>query len=406
MKILSKYMCILRPIASWNMVVIKRWKATGALQSPIHMMWLTNVPVMVANAFFSTSSGRTRTCSYASVKSIFERYFAHATSSWMTSWSGKGVTSFTILSFRCRASNTVLNFPSFLGIHRSGAACVTDQGSYHPDPTYWFIFAWSSSCNEFGQRGVKYLYCLLSSTRWISWLTSLQGGSWFRVPLTMSANSSCHYWRRRGKSSLVKACFLLFIFCERGSLSPTSDWEASFEGFSYLACITRMQSSLSSRPSTEDAMIDVRVRSTHSGDQYRCLNRWGRDISPRSAILNRISLWGCLLISYSLMADTISFHSHGIWGLKYQSNDCCGIGLSHSILVDGQVDELFVALPELMSLVASSFICCACNSFCSAHFFTICGSSGSTCLHLRVLWYSSFNIRSAPPDVHHPTHHP
>ena len=185
------------------MVVIKRWKVTGALQSPIHMTWLTNVPVMVANAFFSTSLGRTRTCSYASVKSIFERYFAHATSSWMTSWSGKGVTSFTILSFHCRTLTTVLNFPSFLGVHRSGVACVTDRGSHHPDPTYWFIFAWSSSHNEFGQCGVKYLYHLLLSTRWILWLTSLQEGSWFRVPLTMSANSSCHYWRRCGKSSLV-----------------------------------------------------------------------------------------------------------------------------------------------------------------------------------------------------------
>jgi len=69
---------------------------------------------------------------YASVRSIFERYFARATSSQMTSWSGKGVTSFTVLSFHCRASTTVLSLPFFLGMHSSGAACLTEWGSHHP----------------------------------------------------------------------------------------------------------------------------------------------------------------------------------------------------------------------------------------------------------------------------------
>ena len=129
MNISSRYMCMLQPIASRNIVVINRWNVAGALQSPIHITWLTNIPVMVANAFFSTSSTHTHTCSYASVRSIFERYFARATSSQMTSWSGKGVTSFTILSFRCRTSTTVLSLPSFLGMHSSDATCLTERGS-------------------------------------------------------------------------------------------------------------------------------------------------------------------------------------------------------------------------------------------------------------------------------------
>ena len=130
----SKYMCMLRPIASHNMVVIKCWNVAGALQSPIHITWLTNVLVMVANAFFSTSSGCTHTCSYVSDKSIFERYFAQATSSRITSWSGRGVTSFTILSFHCLASTMVLSFPSFFGMHKSGTACIMEQGSHHSAP--------------------------------------------------------------------------------------------------------------------------------------------------------------------------------------------------------------------------------------------------------------------------------
>jgi len=131
-KMSSKYTCILHPIASWNIVVISRWNVVGALQSLIHITWLMNVPVIVANAFFSTSSTQTRTCSYASIKLILEWYFAQATSFQMTSWLGRGVTSFTVLSFRCLASTTVLNFPFFLGIHNNSAAWVTNFGSHHP----------------------------------------------------------------------------------------------------------------------------------------------------------------------------------------------------------------------------------------------------------------------------------
>jgi len=105
-------------------------------QSPIHITWLSNVPVMVTNAFFFTSSTRMCTCLYASIRSIFEQYFAQAMSSWITSWSGKGIMSFTILSFCCHASTMVLGLPFFLGMHSSGAACLTEQGSHHPAFTY------------------------------------------------------------------------------------------------------------------------------------------------------------------------------------------------------------------------------------------------------------------------------
>ena len=117
---------------SLNIIVITRWNVAGALQSPICIVWLTYVPYIVAKALFQTSSGSMRTYSYASEKSIFDRTGAPATSKRIWSWSGNGVTSFTVLSLRLQPSSAVHSRPVFFGIHNIGAAWSVCTDSHHP----------------------------------------------------------------------------------------------------------------------------------------------------------------------------------------------------------------------------------------------------------------------------------
>ena len=92
---------------SQKIAVISRWNVEGALQSPICITWLLNVPSTVANAVLWTCSSMMRICSYALDISSFDRYAALAISLQMISWSGNGVTSLTVLSFCSRKSKTV-----------------------------------------------------------------------------------------------------------------------------------------------------------------------------------------------------------------------------------------------------------------------------------------------------------
>ena len=58
-------MCTNLPIKSQKITVISLWKVAEALQSPCCIVWLTNVPYILANAVFHTSCGLTYICSYA-----------------------------------------------------------------------------------------------------------------------------------------------------------------------------------------------------------------------------------------------------------------------------------------------------------------------------------------------------
>ena len=128
--------------------IINHWNIVGALQSPCCITLLMYVPDIVAKAVFHTFSVLTRTCSYASERSTFDLTHPLATSSWMTSWSGKGVTSFTVLSLCWHASMTVHSFLSFLLTHKRGAAWLTERGSHQPAFMYRLIFSWNSSHKE------------------------------------------------------------------------------------------------------------------------------------------------------------------------------------------------------------------------------------------------------------------
>jgi len=122
----SKYMCMNFPMTSQKIDIIRRWNVAGVLQSPCCMILLMYVLAMVVNAVLFTSSACTRTCSYASDRLTFDLNLPWATSSQIISWSGKGVTSFTVLSFRWRASMMVRKWPSFFRMHSIGAAWLTD----------------------------------------------------------------------------------------------------------------------------------------------------------------------------------------------------------------------------------------------------------------------------------------
>src|SRR6202040_3631866 len=110
------------PIYSQKITVINRGKVAGALQSPCCIVWLMNVPYMVAKAVFHTSDGLTCICLYVLDISIFDRYFPWATSFLICSWSGKGATFFLVFSFRFLPSMTVQSLaPPFLNAeHRGG----------------------------------------------------------------------------------------------------------------------------------------------------------------------------------------------------------------------------------------------------------------------------------------------
>src|SRR6202040_3279467 len=121
------------PIYSQKITVINRGKVAGALQSPCCIVWLMNVPYMVAKAVFHTLNGSTCICSYTLDISIFDQYLPRATSFLICSWSGKGVTSFFVFSFRFLPSITVQSLaPPFLKMQSIGAAWETSVSSHHP----------------------------------------------------------------------------------------------------------------------------------------------------------------------------------------------------------------------------------------------------------------------------------
>ena len=111
MNMSSRYTWMNWLMQSQKIVVISHWNVEGALQSPICITWLLNVPSTVANTILWTCSGMMRICSYALDISSFERYATLAISLQMISWSGNGVTSLTMLSFCSHKSKTVRSLP-------------------------------------------------------------------------------------------------------------------------------------------------------------------------------------------------------------------------------------------------------------------------------------------------------
>ena len=150
MNISSRYMCMNIPRKSRNIAVINCWNVEGALQSPICITRLWNVPNIVENVVFLTSSGLMRVCSKASVISNLDLNLAHAISWCIASWSGKGVMSFHVFSFCCHRSNTVLNVLFLFGIHSIGVACFVAAGTHLPAVVYHLIFQVSSEQNTSG----------------------------------------------------------------------------------------------------------------------------------------------------------------------------------------------------------------------------------------------------------------
>ena len=101
---------------SRKMAVISCWNVEGALQSPICITWLLNMPSTVVNAALWTCSSTMRICSYALDKSSFDQYATLAISLQMISWSGNGVTSLTVLLFCSRKSKTVRSLLFFFSM--------------------------------------------------------------------------------------------------------------------------------------------------------------------------------------------------------------------------------------------------------------------------------------------------
>ena len=122
MNILFKYTWMNRLMQSQKIAVISCRNVEGALQSPICITWLLNVPSTVANTVLWTCSGMMRICSYTSDISSFDRYAAVAISLQMISWSGNGVTSLTMLSFCSCKSKAVRSLPFFFGMQSIGTA--------------------------------------------------------------------------------------------------------------------------------------------------------------------------------------------------------------------------------------------------------------------------------------------
>ena len=74
MNISSKYTWMNWLMQSQKMAVISCWNVEGALQSPICITWLLNVPSTVANAVLWMCSSTMRICSYTSDILSFDRY--------------------------------------------------------------------------------------------------------------------------------------------------------------------------------------------------------------------------------------------------------------------------------------------------------------------------------------------
>ena len=116
---------------SQKIVVISHWNVEGALQSPICITWLLNVPSTVANTILWTCSSMICICLYASDISSFERYGTLAISLWMISWSGNRVISLTVLSFCSHRLKTVCSLPFFFSMQSIGTAWCATAGIHH-----------------------------------------------------------------------------------------------------------------------------------------------------------------------------------------------------------------------------------------------------------------------------------
>ena len=145
MNISSKYTWTNQLMQSQKMAVISRWNVESALQSPICITWLLNMPSTVANTVLWTCSSTMRICSYTSDISSFDWYAALAISLQMISWSGNGVTSLTVLLFYSHKSKTVRSLPFFFGMQSIGTAWCATAGIHHCAVVYLSIFPESSS---------------------------------------------------------------------------------------------------------------------------------------------------------------------------------------------------------------------------------------------------------------------
>ena len=151
----SRYTWTNRLMQSQKIAVISRWNVEGALQSPICITWLLNMPSTVANTILWMCSSMMRICSYTSDILSFDQYAALAISLWMISWSGNGVMSLTVLSFCSCKSKTVRSLPFFFGMQSIGTAWRATVGIHHCAVVYLSIFWESSSwkCSgHFGRR--------------------------------------------------------------------------------------------------------------------------------------------------------------------------------------------------------------------------------------------------------------
>ena len=129
--------------------------------------------------------------------------WAHETSRQIASCSGKGVTSFQVLSFCCHGSNMVCNVPFFFRIHSIGVACLAAVGIHHPAVVYHLIFRASSGRTASGHLGSLCLSCFDSSIRGILWRTSWSGGSSNGSAPSRSLNNSAISSQSWGISSSV-----------------------------------------------------------------------------------------------------------------------------------------------------------------------------------------------------------
>ena len=147
MNISFKYTWMNQLMQSQKIAVISCWNVEGALQSPICITWLLNMPSTVANTVLWTCSSTIRICSYTSDISSFDQYAAVAISLQMIFWSGNGVTSLTMLSFCSCKSKAVCSLPFFFGMQSIGTAWCATAGIHHCAVVYLSIF-WESSSQK------------------------------------------------------------------------------------------------------------------------------------------------------------------------------------------------------------------------------------------------------------------
>src|SRR6266705_738851 len=92
-KMSSNQTCSLRPTLPLSSQVNALWNVQGALQSPCCIVFELYIPWGVENVILGTLLGSTYICSYVSDISIFDRYLALVTDSWISLILGMGVMS-------------------------------------------------------------------------------------------------------------------------------------------------------------------------------------------------------------------------------------------------------------------------------------------------------------------------